>query len=86
LIPEPFGYFTEVVGRAQASRGDVTSSEDDNVLVQGVATDTNTLGFFGYAYYEENRDRHDGTISVESTPGHGARFVVRLPRSVSADR
>lgn len=50
-----FDYFTEaVVGKAKASRGDFTASEDDNVLVQGVSTDKNALGYFGFAYYAEN--------------------------------
>ena len=50
-----FEYFTEaVVGKAKSSRGDFTASEDDNVLVQGVASDRNALGYFGYAYYAEN--------------------------------
>jgi phosphate transport system substrate-binding protein len=50
-----FDYFTEaIVGKAKSSRGDFTASEDDNVLVQGVANDRNALGFFGYAYYAEN--------------------------------
>jgi phosphate transport system substrate-binding protein len=50
-----FDYFTEVVnGKAQASRGDFTASEDDNVLVQGIAGDRYSLGYFGYAYYVEN--------------------------------
>ncbi len=53
-----FDYFTEVVvGKSGASRGDYTSSEDDNVLVQGVASDRYALGYFGYAYYVENRDK-----------------------------
>ncbi len=53
-----FDYFTEViVGRSKASRGDYTASEDDNVLVQGVARDKGALGYFGYAYYVENRNR-----------------------------
>ncbi|MCU0526093.1 MAG: PstS family phosphate ABC transporter substrate-binding protein [Elainella sp. Prado103] len=53
-----FDYFTEaVVGEAQSSRADFTASEDDNVLVQGVSRDPNALGYFGFAYYEENRDR-----------------------------
>jgi len=50
-----FDYFTEAItGKAKSSRGDFTASEDDNVLVQGVANDVNALGFFGYAYYAEN--------------------------------
>ena len=53
-----FDYFTEaVVGKAKASRGDYTASEDDNVLVQGVSRDVNALGYFGYAYYAENSDK-----------------------------
>ena len=51
-----FDYFTEaVVGKAKASRGDYTASEDDNVLVQGIKSDKNSLGYFGYAYYVENK-------------------------------
>jgi len=53
-----FDYFTEaVVGKAKSSRGDFTASEDDNVLVTGVARDVNGLGYFGYAYYIENKDK-----------------------------
>ncbi|AYH44918.1 PstS family phosphate ABC transporter substrate-binding protein [Azoarcus sp. DN11] len=53
-----FDYFTEaVVGKAKASRGDYTASEDDNVLVQGVSRDVNGLGYFGYAYYVENKGK-----------------------------
>ncbi|MBX9961883.1 MAG: PstS family phosphate ABC transporter substrate-binding protein [Burkholderiales bacterium] len=53
-----FDYFTEAVnGRAKASRGDFTASEDDNILVQGIARDINGLGYFGYAYYFENKDK-----------------------------
>ena len=53
-----FDYFTEAInGKGGASRGDFTASEDDNVLVQGISTDTLALGFFGVAYYEHNKDR-----------------------------
>ncbi len=53
-----FDYFTEAVnGKEKASRGDFTASEDDNVLVQGVSRDKNAIGFFGYAYYAENKDK-----------------------------
>lgn len=53
-----FDYFTEaIMGKAKSSRGDFTASEDDNVLVQGVANDINALGFFGYAYYAENNKK-----------------------------
>lgn len=53
-----FDYFTKAInGEEGASRGDFTASEDDNVLVQGIATDKYALGFFGLAYYEYNKDK-----------------------------
>lgn len=53
-----FDYFTETVnGESGAIRQDFTASEDDNILVQGVAGDKNAIGFFGFAYYEENQDK-----------------------------
>lgn len=53
-----FDYFTEAIcGASGKSRGDYTPSEDDNVLVQGVAGDKFALGYFGLAYYEENMDK-----------------------------
>tara|TARA_R110002111_G_scaffold256979_2_gene324640 strand:+ start:135463 stop:136446 length:984 start_codon:yes stop_codon:yes gene_type:complete len=53
-----FDYFTEaIVGEEKASRSDYTASEDDNVLVTGVQSDEFALGYFGFAYYEENKDK-----------------------------
>ncbi|MDQ0195389.1 phosphate transport system substrate-binding protein [Paenibacillus wynnii] len=55
-----FDYFTETINdEAQASRNDamVTFSEDDNTLVQGVEGEKYALGYFGFAYYEENKDK-----------------------------
>jgi phosphate transport system substrate-binding protein len=53
-----FEYFTEVVvGKKRASRQDYQPSEDDNVLVTGIAGDKNALGYFGYGYYQENQDK-----------------------------
>jgi phosphate transport system substrate-binding protein len=53
-----YDYFTEaVVGKQGASRGDFTSSEDDNVLVQGIANDELAMGFMGLAYVEQNKGR-----------------------------
>lgn len=53
-----YDYFTEaIVGKEHSSRGDYTSSEDDNVIVRGVAADVGALGFFGFAYYAENQDK-----------------------------
>ena len=53
-----FDYFNEVIleeldGDAAAHRGDGTASEDDNVLSQGVSGDTNAVGYFGFAYFQE---------------------------------
>lgn len=64
-----FDYFTEaIVGKAKSSRGDFTASEDDNVLVQGVASDKNGLGFFGFAYYVENQKKLKA-VAVEAGKG-----------------
>ena len=53
-----FEYFTEAInGEAKVSRENYTASEDDNVIVQGVSGDKYALGYFGYAYFEENADK-----------------------------
>jgi len=68
-----FDYFTEAInGKSKVSRGDFTASEDDNVLVQGVARDIHALGYFGYAYYNENRDK---LRAVPIVPGEGKAAV-----------
>jgi phosphate transport system substrate-binding protein len=64
-----FEYFTEaIVGKAKSSRGDFTASEDDNVLVQGVASDIYALGFFGFAYYIENSHKINA-VAIDSGKG-----------------
>ncbi|MBE9064194.1 PstS family phosphate ABC transporter substrate-binding protein [cf. Phormidesmis sp. LEGE 11477] len=64
-----FDYFTdEVNGEEGASRGDYTASEDDNVIVTGVESTSGGLGYFGYAYYEENQDQLK-SIEVENEAG-----------------
>ena len=51
-----FDNFTKAInGEEKNSRSDYAASEDDNVLVNGVAADRHALGYFGYAYYAENR-------------------------------
>jgi phosphate transport system substrate-binding protein len=53
-----FDFFTEVInGRSRQSRSDYNASEDDNVLVRGVAGDRGALAYFGFSYYEENKGR-----------------------------
>jgi phosphate transport system substrate-binding protein len=66
-----FDFFTEVInGRARQSRADYTASEDDNVLVRGVAGERGSMGYFGLSYYTENKSRlkllrvHNGTRCV----------------------
>ncbi len=64
-----FDFFTEVISHETgASRADYTASEDDNVLVQGVAGDVNSLGYFGFAYYAENQGRVKA-VAVDSGDG-----------------
>ena len=64
-----FDYFTEeIMGEAQLSRPDYTASADDNVLVQGIAGDKGSLGYFGYAYYQENKDKLK-LVAVDSGSG-----------------
>jgi phosphate transport system substrate-binding protein len=66
-----YDYFTEaIVGKAKSSRGDYTASEDDNVLVQGVSTDKGALGFFGLAYYEENKNKLK-LVGIDAGEGKG---------------
>lgn len=78
-----FDYFTEaIVGQAKASRGDYTSSEDDNVLVQGVAADELALGYFGYAYYAENADRLKAVAIDDGDPTNGDGPIAPSPQTV----
>ncbi|MBD2385033.1 PstS family phosphate ABC transporter substrate-binding protein [Cylindrospermum sp. FACHB-282] len=70
-----YDFFTKaIVGEEGKSRGDFTASEDDNTLVQGVSSDKNGLGFFGLAYYENNKAKlklvaiDNGKGCVQPTP------------------
>ncbi|MFO5474096.1 MAG: PstS family phosphate ABC transporter substrate-binding protein, partial [Dolichospermum sp.] len=73
-----FDYFTAaIVGKAKASRKDYTASEDDQVLVTGINKDINALGYFGYAYYAENKDKLK-VVAVNS--GKGA--ILPSPETV----
>jgi phosphate transport system substrate-binding protein len=66
-----FDYFTEAIcGKGGASRTDYTPSEDDNVLVIGVANTEGGLGYFGVAYYEENKDK------IKLVPIHNGKEPV----------
>jgi phosphate transport system substrate-binding protein len=80
-----FDYFTEaIVGKTKSSRGDFTASEDDNVLVQGVSRDKNALGYFGYAYYAENKNKLkavpvNGVLPSEATVKNGTYSPLSRP-------
>ncbi|WP_422657812.1 phosphate ABC transporter substrate-binding protein PstS family protein [Paenibacillus sp. EC2-1] len=71
-----FDYFTEVInGEAQVSRNDsqITFSADTNAIVQGVAGDKQSIGYFGFSFYEENKDKlklipiDNGTATVTAS-------------------
>ena len=75
-----FDYFTEViVGESGASRADFQASEDDNILVQGIAGDLYSLGYLGYGYYTENASR---LRLVEVDNGDGC--VLPSPATIGA--
>ena len=64
-----FDYFTDVInGEEDRSRSDYTASADDNTLVQGIAGDVGSIGYFGYAYYLENSDKLK-LLAVDSGSG-----------------
>lgn len=74
-----FDYFTEAInGEKGNSRTDYTPSEHDNQLVMGVAGEKNGLGYFGYAYYEENKDKLTA-VSVDN----GSGGVAPTPETIA---
>ncbi len=76
-----FDYFTEVInGKVDASRSDYSASEDDNVLVQGISGDRFSLGYFGYAYYFENKDN---IKVVPIDPGDG-KAITPEPATITS--
>jgi phosphate transport system substrate-binding protein len=78
-----YDYFTAaIVGVEHSSRGDFTSSEDDNVLVQGVATDKLALGFFGYAYYAENQSKLRLVAIDDHKDDNGKGPIAPSPQTV----
>lgn len=64
-----YDYFTKaIVGETGASRQDYVASEDDEILVKAIAQDPNALGYFGYAYYQQNQDKLKA-IAIDSGEG-----------------
>ena len=73
-----FDYFKEVVvGKDGSIRSDMSVSEDDNVLVRGVSGDENAIGFFGCAYYFENKDKVR-SVAIDSGKGPVAVTVEHV--------
>ncbi len=65
-----FDFFNEEITGEAGSRSDYTASEDDNVLVNGVSGSEGGLGYFGLAYYEENKDKLN---AVQVDAGNGCQ-------------
>lgn len=75
-----YDYFTKaIVGTEHSSRGDYTSSEDDNILVQGISTDPMALGFLGYAYFFQNRTK----LKAVPIVGASGQAVLPSPETVA---
>lgn len=73
-----YDYFHEVMGKKETIRPDMSTSEDDNVLVTGVAGNKGGIGFFGCAYYFENKDKL-GILAVINEEGQA---VLPSPTTV----
>lgn len=72
-----YDYFTKVVvGKEHSSRGDITTSEDDNVLVHGVKTTPEALGFFSFAYFLENKHDLKALAIVDDREGQKKEGVL----------
>ncbi len=78
-----YDYFTEAItGKAKSSRGDFTSSEDDNVLVQGIGNDELALGFLPFAYFEENAAKLKLVPVDDGKADNGAGPITPAPDSI----
>ncbi len=77
-----FDYFKEVVAprKNMAIRSDMSVSEDDNVLVTGIAGDPYAIGFFGYAYYVENQDR----LRAVPIVNNAGKSVMPVPQTIES--
>jgi phosphate transport system substrate-binding protein len=79
-----FDYFTEaIVGKAKASRGDYTASEDDNVLVQGIEGNKYALGYIPYAYFAPHSNRMKA-VAIEWEKNKVKEPVLPNPENVLA--
>jgi phosphate transport system substrate-binding protein len=79
-----FDYFTEAInGKAKASRSDYLATENDNIVVQGVEGERGSMGYFGFSYYEENKDKLK-VLAIDQ--GKGAGCVTPSVASVQANK
>ncbi len=79
-----YDYFTKaIVGKEHSSRGDFAPNEDDNVLVHGVSTSEGALGYFGYAYYAENKDKLKLVPIDDGKADNGEGAILPSPESVA---
>ena len=78
-----FDYFTEAInGKAKSIRGDYTASANPNVLVEGIASDKDALGFFGLAYYESNKDKLKVVPVDDEKDGDGKGAIAPSQQTV----
>ena len=79
-----FDYFTEAInGKAKASRSDYLATENDNIVVQGVEGERGSMGYFGFSYYEENKDKLK-VLAIDQ--GKGAGCVTPSVASVQSNK
>jgi phosphate transport system substrate-binding protein len=79
-----YDYFVEaIIGEDGSTRMDFNQNEDDNVLVRGVSRSKNALGFFGFAYYEQNRDQLE-VVSIDDEGGESGEGAVEPTRETIA--
>tara|TARA_B100002003_G_C14122503_1_gene539958 strand:+ start:507 stop:1535 length:1029 start_codon:yes stop_codon:yes gene_type:complete len=85
--PDPdsgtFDYFTNAInGEEHSSRSDYTASADDNVLVQAISGEKYSLGYFGYAYYSENKGKLKLVAINDENDENGKGFIKPDPISI----
>jgi len=79
-----FDFFTTaVIGGEHASRSDYKASEDDQVLVDYVATTPGALAYFGLAYYAKNKDRLRAIAIDDGQVENGKAPVLPSPETVA---
>ena len=76
-----FDYFKEaIIDAVEGSnhRGDGTASEDDNILAQGLENDEDSIGYFGFAYFQEAGQRLKAVAIDDGAGCVGPTFEAAL--------